>query len=173
MTLSLANALFVATAVLYLTASVLFISDLAGKGSRVARFAPTLVALGVPLHAAQIVVWSLVLRVCPVEGIHFALSLASMLACLAYVLGRLRFRMDAVGAFVAPQALAFLLASRFVGPAIDVEPRLRSTLLPFHVASSLFGIALFTLASAAAVGVGSSRVDLQACKLEYSIVSPK
>ncbi|MGH7438854.1 MAG: cytochrome C assembly family protein [Polyangiaceae bacterium] len=152
----LAHLLFLATALLYLAASVLFIGDLAGVGragafGRTARFAPLLVALGVPLHASQIVVWSLVLGVCPVEGIHFALSVASMLACLAYVLGRLRFRMDAVGAFVAPQALAFLLASRFVGPAIDGEPRLRSALLPFHVASSLFGIALFTLASAAAV----------------------
>jgi ABC-type transport system involved in cytochrome c biogenesis permease subunit len=39
---------------------------------------------------------------------------------------------DAVGAFVAPQALLFLLASRFVGP-VDAEPRLRSALLPFHV----------------------------------------
>jgi ABC-type uncharacterized transport system permease subunit len=161
---AIANALFVATALLYLAASVLFIGDLAGVGraggasggvtgtfARAARFAPLLVAIGVPCHAAQIVVWSLVLRVCPVEGIHFALSVASMLACLAYVLGRLRFRMDAVGAFVAPQALAFLLASRFVGPAVDGEPRLRSALLPFHVASSLFGIALFTLASASAV----------------------
>jgi ABC-type uncharacterized transport system permease subunit len=152
MSLTLANALFVATSVLYLAASVLFISDLAGKGGRASAYAPRLLAVGVPLHAAQIVVWSLVLRVCPVEGIHFALSLASMLACFAYLLGRLRFRMDAVGAFVAPQALAFLLASRFVGPAVDGEPRLRSALLPFHVASSLFGIALFTLASAAAVG---------------------
>ena len=88
--------LFIATALLYLAASVLFIGDLAGVGragafGRTARFAPLMVALGVPLHASQIVVWSLVLGVCPVEGIHFALSVASMLACLAYVLGRLRF----------------------------------------------------------------------------------
>jgi ABC-type uncharacterized transport system permease subunit len=152
MTAFLANALFVATAVLYLAASVIFTVDLAGRAGAAAKFGPRLVAVGVPLHAAQIVVWSLVLRACPVEGIHFALSLASMLACLLYLVGRLRFRMDPVGAFVAPQALAFLLASRFVGPAIDSEPRLRSALLPFHVATSLFGIALFTLASAAAVG---------------------
>ena len=31
----------------------------------------------------------------------------------------------------------------------------------------------FEAAGAAALSVGSSRVDLQACKLEYSIVSPK
>jgi ABC-type uncharacterized transport system permease subunit len=73
-----------------------------------------------------------------------------MFACFAYVLARTRFRIDAVGAFVAPQALAFLLASRFVGP-MESEPRLRSALLPFHVMSNLLGIALFTLAFAAAV----------------------
>jgi ABC-type uncharacterized transport system permease subunit len=151
----LVNLLFGATAAVYFAASVLFIADLAGAGrsgpGRMAsRWAPRLVAIGVPLHAAHIVLWSVVLHVCPVEGIHFALSVAGLLACFAYVLARLRFRMDAVGAFVAPQALAFLLASRFVGP-VDDEPRLRSALLPFHVVSNLIGIALFTLAFAAAV----------------------
>jgi ABC-type uncharacterized transport system permease subunit len=102
------------------------------------------------MHAAHIVLWSLLLRVCPVEGIHFSLSVASMLACLAYLVARIRHRIDTVGAFVAPQALAFLLAARFVGP-LDNEPRLRSALLPFHVLSNLLGIALFTLAFAAAV----------------------
>jgi ABC-type uncharacterized transport system permease subunit len=150
MNMALANALFGATAILYLVASALFIGELSGTSWRASSFAPLLLALGVPLHAAHIVVWSLVLGVCPVEGIHFALSVASMLACLVYLLARLRFRVGPVGAFVAPQALAFLLASRFVGP-VDNEPRLRSALLPFHVASSLSGIALFTLAFAAAV----------------------
>jgi ABC-type uncharacterized transport system permease subunit len=149
-TLELANLLFAATAAAYSAASVLFIAALFGRWGDAARWAPRLVALGVPLHAAQIVAWSLVLHVCPVEGIHFSLSVASMLACLVYVLARVRYRVDAVGAFVAPQALAFLLASRFVGPVAD-EPRLRSAILPFHVASNLAGIALFTLAFAAAV----------------------
>jgi len=149
-TLELANWLFGATATIYLAASVLFILDLMGRGGRWARWAPTLVGLGVPLHASHIVVWSLVLRVCPVEGIHFALSVVSMFVCFAYVLARLRYKVDVVGAFVAPQALAFLLASRFAGPVAN-EPRLRSALLPFHVISNLLGIALFTLACAAAV----------------------
>jgi ABC-type uncharacterized transport system permease subunit len=148
--LSVANALFAATAAVYLAASVLFIADLLGRGGPAARYAPRLVALGVPLHACQIVVWSLVLHVCPVEGIHFALSVVSMFVCFAYVLARLRYRVDVVGAFVAPQALAFLLASRFVG-TISGEPRLRSALLPFHVISNVLGVALFTLACAAAV----------------------
>jgi ABC-type uncharacterized transport system permease subunit len=115
----------------------------------VSRWAPWLVALGVPLHAAHIVVSSLVWHVCPVEGIHFAMSVVSMLAALTYVIARSRFRIDVVGAFVAPLALTFLLASRFVG--IAGAPKLRSAILPFHVASNLLGVALFTLAFASAV----------------------
>jgi ABC-type uncharacterized transport system permease subunit len=145
-----ADLLFGATAGVYLLASALFVAFLLGGADRAVRWAPRLVALGVPLHAAQISVWSLVLHLCPVEGIHFALSVASMLVCLAYVLARLRLKVDVVGAFVAPQALAFLLASRFVG-SVAAEPRFRSALLPFHVVANLLGLALFTLAFATAV----------------------
>lgn len=150
MSFLLANWLFTATAVLYAAASALFAAELLGWTPGASGWAPRLVAAGVPLHAAHVVVWSLVLHVCPVESIHFALSVASMFACLAYLLARRQYRVDAVGAFVAPQALAFLLASRFVG-RVEGEPRLRSVLLPFHVMSNLLGIALFTLAFAAAV----------------------
>ena len=150
MTLSIVNLLFGTTAAVYFAASVLFVADLLGRAGPAGKWAPRLVAVGVPLHAAHIVLWSVVLHVCPVEGIHFALSVAALLTCFAYVLARTRYRVDVVGAFVAPQALAFLLASRFVGP-VDDEPRLRSALLPFHVVSNLIGIALFTLAFAAAV----------------------
>jgi len=145
----LANVLFWATAVAYAAATALFVAELLGR-SAAARFAPGLITLAIPLHAAHVIVWSLVLHVCPVEGIHFALSVAALFACLAYALARRRYHIDVVGVCVAPQALAFLLASRFVGP-VDDEPRLRSALLPFHVVSNVLGVALFTLAFAAAV----------------------
>jgi ABC-type uncharacterized transport system permease subunit len=147
----LADLLFGATAAVYLAACGLFIAFLAGGTERAARWAPRLVAVGVPLHAAQIVVSSMVLHVCPVEGIHFAMSVASMLAAGAYVAARSRFRIDVVGAFVAPLALTFLLASRLVGVGPGDAPRLRSAILPFHVAANLLGVALFTLAFGAAV----------------------
>jgi ABC-type uncharacterized transport system permease subunit len=155
-TLQLANFLFAATVAFYVGASALFAVPLLsstsswGRALAGARWAPRLLAVGVPLHAAHIVVWSVVMHVCPVEGIHFGLSVGSLCACLAYLLVRHRYRIDAVGAFVAPQALVFLLASRFVG-GVDGVPRLRSALLPFHVVSNLLGIALFALAFAAAV----------------------
>jgi len=154
----LVDLLFGATVAAYSAASVMFIAFLLGwpsgepgpAGARpLARWAPRLVAIAVPLHAAHIVTSSLVLHVCPVEGIHFAMSIASMLAALAYVVARGRFRIDVVGAFVAPLALTFLLASRFVGTGGG--PKLRSAILPFHVAANLIGVALFTLAFAAAI----------------------
>jgi ABC-type uncharacterized transport system permease subunit len=143
--------LFLATASVYTAACVLFVAFLQGRAENAARWAPRLVAVGVPLHAGQIVVSSLVLHVCPVVGIHFAMSVASMLAAGAYVLARSRFRIDVVGAFVTPLALTFLLASRFVSAVPGDAPRIRSAILPFHVAANLLGVALFTLAFAAAV----------------------
>jgi ABC-type uncharacterized transport system permease subunit len=161
----LADLLFGATAAVYLAASAIFVAFLLGRGNEAVRWGPRLVAAGIPLHAAQISVWSLVLHVCPVEGIHFALSVSSMLVCLLYVLARLRLRVDVVGAFVAPQALAFLLASRFVGP-VDSAPRLQSAILPFHVVANLLGLALFTLAFAAAVAYLMQERRLKQKKLE-------
>jgi ABC-type uncharacterized transport system permease subunit len=135
----------------YLAACVLFVLFLLGRAEKATAWAPRLVALGVPLHASQIVVSSLVLHVCPVQGIHFAMSVASLLAAAAYVAARTRFRIDVVGAVVAPLALTFLLASRLVGAGASNVRGFRSAVLPFHVAANLLGVALFTLAFAAAV----------------------
>jgi ABC-type uncharacterized transport system permease subunit len=149
--LLLVDGLFAATACAYLAACVLFVAFLgnerfAGAG----RIAPRLVALGATLHAAHIVVSSLVWHVCPVEGIHFAMSVVSVLACAVYLVMRRRYRIDVVGAFVAPLALTFLLASRLVA-ATEPAQRYRSTILPVHVTVNLLGYALFSLAFAAAV----------------------
>ena len=48
----------------------------------------------------------------------------------------------------------------------DWLPRDEKVVLPLFVANGITGVRDMG-------GVGSSRVDLQACKLEYSIVSPK
>jgi ABC-type uncharacterized transport system permease subunit len=147
----LVDGLFAATASAYLAACVLFIAFLGNERFAVAgRVAPRLVAVGAVLHATHIVVSSLVWHVCPVEGIHFAMSVVSLLACALYLVMRRRYRIDVVGAFVAPLALTFLLASRLV-VATEPEQRYRSTILPVHVTVNLLGYALFSLAFAAAV----------------------
>ena len=145
-----ANALLVGTAATYLLASVVFLRYLSGAAhtDEVGPLGPRLMAVGAGLHAVHIVVASLVARVCPVEGIHFPMSVASMLMCVAYLVGRRRFRVSVAGAFIAPLALTSLLASRFVGDTPGA--RIRSALLPFHVTMNLFGVALFSLAFASA-----------------------
>jgi ABC-type uncharacterized transport system permease subunit len=149
------GALFLATALAYLAACGLFLAYLSNERfARAGKLAPRLVAVGAALHAVHIVVASLVWHVCPVQGIHFAMSVVSMMACVLYLVMRSRYRIDVVGAFVAPLALTFLLASRFVGSQValgDASPGLKSAILPIHVTVNLLGDALFTLAFAAAV----------------------
>jgi ABC-type uncharacterized transport system permease subunit len=172
----LSHALFATTALAYLGASVLFVVYLVapmrgghtptGVG-RAVVWAPRLVAVGAALHAITIVVQSLVLHACPVAGVHFPLSLTSMLACVAYLAMRTRFRIDVVGVFVAPLALTFLLASQIVsGGGFESSGRVRGVVLPFHVAANLLGVALFTLAFASAVAYLVQETRLKQKKLE-------
>src|SRR5690348_4863716 len=105
----LADALFYLTATTYVVASVLFLRFLArGKGD-VGVLGPRLIGLGAALHSGHIVVASFVLHRCPVEGIHFPMSVASMSMCVAYVLARKRLHVEVAGAFIAPLALTSLL----------------------------------------------------------------
>lgn len=146
----IAGALFFLTAAAYASASVLLIRFLVRGRGEVGVLGPRLIGIGAALHGAHIVVASLVLRVCPVEGIHFPMSVAAMSTCAAYVLARTRLKVEIAGAFIAPLALTSLLASRFVGGGAEPGARIKSVILPFHVTTNLFGVALFTLASSAA-----------------------
>lgn len=142
---------FLATAAIYLIATVLFVASLMGEKATRPQLGPRLVLVGTLLHASHIVVTSMVLHVCPIEGMHFSMSIVSVLACVAYLIARAKYPVDGLGVLVAPLALAFLLASRVV--AADREPsgRFTSAILPVHVMVNLLGEAAFTLAFAAAV----------------------
>ncbi len=165
----LPDILFSVTAFTYLCASVLFLGYLLGASASQTSItlAPRFLAVGATLHAGHIVTASVVAHTCPVEGIHFAMSVVSMLVCVVYLAARLRYRIDVVGAFVAPLALTSLLASRFVGGgALEPGPRFKSALLPVHVAMNLFGIALFSLAFAAACAYLVQEKQLKKKRLE-------
>ena len=71
------------------------------------------------------------------------------------------FELTMLGAILATVIALFVTAKL---------PRRKSALYDEGVAD---GLILVGLEQAAPASVGSSRVDLQACKLEYSIVSPK
>jgi ABC-type uncharacterized transport system permease subunit len=147
---SLIDVLFALTCALYLSAAVLFGVHLAGRRADT-RLPSTLMSVATALHAVHIVVFSWLLHACPVEGVHFPLSVAAMLMSAAYLAGKRFIAVDAVGAVIAPLALTALLASRFVAEDTAAGPRLKSVMLPFHVTMNLVGIALFSFASASAL----------------------
>lgn len=153
MTPRIADVLFVAAALDYFAATLLFVRFLLSKtpDEKNELFAARLVGVGAMFHLCHILAASLVWKVCPVAGVHFPVSVATMLMAFGYTLFRKRWRLDVLGAFVAPLALTAHLALRFTGQGpLDPTPRFRSAMLPVHVAMNVLGIALFSLAFAAA-----------------------
>ncbi len=106
---------------------------------------PRLLLLGAVIHAAHVVVASLLSRVCPVESLHFGLSLSALGAVVTYLILRRRFRLHALGAIVAPLALTFLIGAQFVS-APRSEAELPRGLLAFHIAANLIGLGVFLVA---------------------------
>jgi len=108
-------------------------------------FGPRLLLLGAVIHGVHVVAASLLSRVCPVESLHFGLSLSALGAVIAYLVLRVRLRLHAVGAIVAPLALTFLIGAQFVSvPRTEAE--LPRGLLAFHIAANLIGLGVFLVA---------------------------
>lgn len=135
----------------YTAAAILFFLDLARRegAPQAVRFAPYALGAGAALHAAHVVTASLLSRVCPVETLHFALSLSALMACGVYLALRKRFKLQAIGAFVAPLALSFLIGAQFVGTEQSAIAGVSRGLLILHIMANLLGVGLFVLAGAA------------------------
>jgi len=148
---SLASVAFYLGALAYSAATLLFFLDLTRREGRpnAARWAPLVLGLGVILHAAHVVSASLLSRVCPVESLHFALSLTAMIAVGVYLALRVRFRLQSIGTFVAPAALTFLVGAQFVSVSQSESAGISRMLLILHITANLLGLGLFLLAGAA------------------------
>lgn len=137
--------------VAYSVAATLFFLDLArqdGTGVR-SQWAPRLLAVGGVWHALHVVTASLLSRVCPIDSLHFALSFTALITVCAYLVLRRRLRLFALGAFIAPIALAFLIGAQFVSESSDAVLGVSRTLLMFHIAANVLGFGLFLMAGAA------------------------
>ncbi len=147
----LASAAFYFGAAAYSAATLLFFLDLTRREGRpeAARWAPIALGIGAALHAAHVVAASLLSRVCPVESLHFALSLSALIAAGMYLVLRVRFRLQAIGAFVAPAALTFLVGAQFVSVSQAESPEISRVLLISHITANLIGVGFFLLAGAA------------------------
>lgn len=148
----LADIAFALGVIAYSVAATLFFVDMArGEGfAPAARWAPRLLAGGAAFHGGHVVFASLFSRVCPVESIHFALSLAALVAAIAYLWLRARRGLHAMGVFVAPLALTFLVAAQFIGDSGPPQG-LSRTLLALHITSNVMGLGFVLLAGTASV----------------------
>jgi ABC-type uncharacterized transport system permease subunit len=138
-----------ATVAAYAGAWVLFLTYLTGShvSPRAGAVGAGVLVLAAAFHAGHIVTVSFVTNVCPIRSAHFVVSFAALLGTLIY-LGLHRYAsVRPLGAFVAPVALTFVLASRFMsGP----DEKVGGGFLALHVAVNMLGDALFLLAGAAA-----------------------
>ncbi|MEZ4219852.1 MAG: cytochrome c biogenesis protein CcsA [Polyangiaceae bacterium] len=146
----LATAAFMLGVVAYSVATTLFFLDLSRKDTiPLAKvWAPVALGIGALLHGTHVVTASLLTRVCPVESLHFALSLSALISVVAFLFMPRRTTMHAMGAVVAPLALTFLVGAQFVGAQRSVSEGSR-TLLALHITANLLGVGLFLLAGAA------------------------
>ena len=135
----------------YSVAATLFFLDLARRdpGNARAQWAPRMLAIGAALHAMHVVTASLLTRLCPIDSLHFALSFTALIAVGAYLALRRRLRLSALGAFVTPAALTFLVGAQFVGQSSEAVHGVSRTLLMFHIAANVGGVGLFLIAGAA------------------------
>lgn len=140
---------FLVGALAYLGAAVLFFLQILQRDAEGIRRGPLLLAVGAVAHLVYVTMASAVARVCPVESVNFALSVASLVATGAYLLVRRRWPLDALGVVVAPLGLVPLLGTRLAGLHAAGQ-RLPPIFLTLHVAANLVGLALFSLAGAAA-----------------------
>lgn len=149
----LANIAFTLGVIAYSVAATLFFLDLLRREglAPAQRWAPRVLGFGAVCHAGHVVFASLVTRVCPVESIHFAMSLGALVAAVAYLWLRARRGLGAMGVFVAPLALTFLVAAQFVGGEAGPAEGLSRTLLALHITSNIVGFGFVLLAGAASV----------------------
>ena len=148
---TIATIAFCLGVIAYSVAATLFFLDLArrdGEG-RLGQWAPRLLAMGAALHAVHVVTASMLSRVCPIDSLHFALSFTALIAVTVYLALRRRLRLFALGAFIAPIALTFLVGAQFVGQSSEAVRGVSRTLLMFHIAANLGGVGFFLIAGAA------------------------
>lgn len=147
---ALATVSFSLAVIAYTIASTQFFLELARKrvptGAEVpARF----LALGALLHAGHIVAASLLTNICPVTSMHFALSLAGWVAVVAFLVFRRGRKLDALGSFVGPLSLTFLVAAQFIGDS-PAPSELSSAMLALHITVNVVGLGFVLLAGGAA-----------------------
>lgn len=146
---ALATISFSLAVIAYSVASTQFFLELARKrGNAPGKLPARVLGVGALLHAGHIVTASLFTDICPVASMHFALSLAAWVAVVAFLVFRRGRRIDALGSFVGPLALTFLVGAQFVGSS-SAPSELSSAMLAVHITVNIVGLGFVLLAGGA------------------------
>jgi ABC-type uncharacterized transport system permease subunit len=147
---ALATIAFYLGVISYSAACTLFFLDLARQAPAASRatWGPRMLVVAALLHAVHVVTASLVLKRCPVESLHFGLSVSALVAVAAFLGLRRLANLDAMGVIVTPVALTFLVAAQFVSAGVNESPLVSRPLLMLHIAANVLGVGLFVVAGA-------------------------
>lgn len=148
---ALATISFSLAVIAYSVASTQFFLELArGRGHSSGNVPPRVLLAGAVLHAVHIVTASLFTNICPVASMHFALSLAAWVAVVAFLVFRRGRKIDAMGSFVGPLALTFLIGAQFVGSS-SAPSELSTAMLAVHISMNIIGLGFVLLAGGASI----------------------
>jgi len=146
---TLATVAFSLAVIAYSVASTQYFLELARDSQPGDRGASRILSLGAILHGVQITTASLFTQTCPVASMRFALSLAALVAVAAFLVVRRGRKIDALGSFVGPLALTFLVAAQFVGDSSSADG-LSLVMLSLHIFANLVGLGFVLLAGGTA-----------------------
>ena len=143
--------LFIATALLYALACVLYLLQLTRGSDNAQRIPGTVFVAALGAHLAFLLLESPSPGEVPLADISQILSISSFGIGIAFLLASYRFDVTILGAFVAPLSLMLFLASGLGSSYAPVPAKVQSAVLTLHIGANVLGLVAFALAFAAGV----------------------
>ncbi|MBI5047443.1 MAG: c-type cytochrome biogenesis protein CcsB [Deltaproteobacteria bacterium] len=137
---------FYITVTLYLSATFISIAYLILRNDKIIGVANKTILIGFAFHTLTVISRWVEAGRAPFANLHEVFSLFSWMLVVIYLLIHLRYRLTALGAFVAPFAFLLLItASLLPKEIIPLAPSLVSYWLPIHVGLAFLGNAFFAM----------------------------
>jgi len=142
--------LFIATAVLYAIACILYLFLLIRGSDKAHRMPGTVFVMALGAHLAFLLLEPSPGEV-PLADISQILSISSFGIGIAFLIASYRFHVTVLGAFVAPLSLMLFLASGLGSSYAPVPPGVQSAVLTLHIGANVLGLVAFALAFVAGI----------------------
>ncbi|MEM8608182.1 MAG: cytochrome c biogenesis protein CcsA [Myxococcota bacterium] len=145
------SGLFIATAVLYAIACILYLALLMRGSDSIRRLSGTAFVMALGGHLAFLLLESPTPTDFPLGDLSQVLSLASFGIGVVFLVASYRFDVSVLGAFGVPVALMLFLASGLGSNYAPVSAPVQSAVLMLHIAANVLGLVAFALAFGAGV----------------------